>query len=97
MLPDPIGEIMMDDTRPNGLRIIKRRVPIGVVGIIYESRPNVTSDAFAIAFQSSNAVILKGGSDAIHSNMAVTRAIRILSRGIEGTPELPPLIPLDQD
>lgn len=75
-LPDPVGEILSENVRPNGLRIVKKRVPIGVVGIIYEARPNVTSDAFSIAFKSSNAVILKGGSDAIFSNAAVTDALR---------------------
>ena len=62
-LPDPIGEVMEEFTRPNGMRIKKVRVPMGVVGIIYESRPNVTPDAFALTFKSGNAVILKGGSD----------------------------------
>ncbi|MDD2972442.1 MAG: glutamate-5-semialdehyde dehydrogenase [Lachnospiraceae bacterium] len=75
-LPDPIGEILDRIDRPNGLRIIKKRVPIGVIGIFYESRPNVTADAFALCFKSGNAVILKGGSDAIHSNLAITNTIR---------------------
>jgi len=75
-LADPIGELMESIERPNGLHIEKRRVPIGVIGIIYESRPNVTADAFALCFKSGNAVILKGGSDAIHSNQAITEVIR---------------------
>lgn len=75
-LEDPVGELMTEDVRPNGLRIEKRRVPIGVIGIIYEARPNVTLDAFALCFKTSNAVILKGGSDAIHSNQAITAMIR---------------------
>ena len=75
-LPDPIGELMETVERPNGLVIEKRRVPMGVIGIIYESRPNVTADAFALCFKSGNAVILKGGSDAIYSNMAITGVIR---------------------
>lgn len=75
-LPDPIGEIMESFTRPNGLKIEKRRVPLGVIGIIYESRPNVTADAFGLCFKAGNAVILKGGSDAIHSNLAITEVIR---------------------
>lgn len=75
-LPDPVGEILSEEVRPNGLRILKKRVPIGVIGIIYEARPNVTLDAFALCFKTSNAVILKGGSDAIHSNQAITDAIR---------------------
>ena len=64
-LPDPVGEILDTFTRPNGLVISKRRVPLGVIGIIYESRPNVTADAFGLCFKAGNAVILKGGSDAI--------------------------------
>ena len=75
-LPDPVGEILDDRTLDNGLRLVKRRVAIGVIGIIYEARPNVTSDAFGIGFKSGNAVILRGGSDAIHSNAAVTDALR---------------------
>lgn len=76
MLPDPIGEVLENIERPNGLQIEKRRVPMGVIGIIYESRPNVTADAFGLCFKSGNAVILKGGSDAICSNMAITKVIR---------------------
>ena len=75
-LPDCIGEVMETFTRPNGMAIEKRRVPIGVIGIIYESRPNVTADAFGLCFKTGNAVILKGGSDAIHSNTAITKVIR---------------------
>lgn len=60
-LPDPVGEIIETIERPNGLRIEKRRVPMGVIGMIYESRPNVTADAFGLCFKSGNAVILKGG------------------------------------
>ncbi len=75
-LPDPIGEVLSTTTRPNGLLISKVRVPLGVIGIIYESRPNVTADAFGLCFKSGNAVILKGGSDAITSNIAITASIR---------------------
>ena len=75
-LPDPVGECMEKTERPNGLSISKVRVPMGVIGIIYESRPNVTADAFGLCFKTGNAVILKGGSDAIHSNMAITEVIR---------------------
>lgn len=75
-LPDPIGDEMEAFVRPNGLKISRVRVPLGVIGIIYESRPNVTADAFALCFKAGNAVILKGGSDAIHSNMAITDSIR---------------------
>ncbi len=75
-LDDPIGEVLSMSKRPNGLTIGKRRVPIGVIGIIYEARPNVTSDAFALCFKTSNATILKGGSDAINSNRAIVKVIR---------------------
>ncbi len=75
-LPDPIGEVMETFKRPNGLLIEKRRVPLGVIGIIYESRPNVTADAFGLCFKAGNAVILKGGSDALKSNLAISSVIR---------------------
>lgn len=75
-LEDPVGEVLETFTPANGLRISKRRVPLGVIGIIYESRPNVTADAFGLCFKAGNAVILKGGSDALKSNMAVTASIR---------------------
>lgn len=74
-LEDPIGHVDEAWVRPNGLRIAKRRVPLGVIGIIYESRPNVTSDAAALCLKSGNAVLLRGGSDAINSNMAIERAL----------------------
>ena len=70
-LPDCIGETMEHFERPNGLKIDKVRVPLGVIGIIYEARPNVTADAFGLCLKTGNAVILKGGSDAIHSNIAI--------------------------
>ena len=75
-LDDPIGAVTDMRRRPNGLLIGKKVVPIGVIGIIYEARPNVTADAFALTFQTGNAVILKGGSDAIDSNTAITRVLR---------------------
>ncbi|MBO7387851.1 MAG: glutamate-5-semialdehyde dehydrogenase [Lachnospiraceae bacterium] len=75
-LDNPKGRIIESFTRPNGMMIDKVRVPFGVIGIIYESRPNVTADAFALCFKTGNAVILKGGSDAINSNMAITKAIK---------------------
>ena len=75
-LDDPIGEVLGMKKRPNGLMIGQKRVPLGVVGIIYEARPNVTADAFALCFKTGNVVILKGGSDAIHSNMAITKVLR---------------------
>lgn len=75
-LEDPIGEVTGMKCRPNGLRIGQKRVPLGVIGIIYEARPNVTADAFALCFKTGNVVILKGGSDAIHSNIAIVASIR---------------------
>lgn len=85
-LEDPVGEMISMKTTPNGLQIGQKRVPIGVIGIIYESRPNVTADAFALCFKTGNAVILRGGSDAIHSNMAIVAVIRNALLG-EGLPE----------
>ena len=75
-LDDPIGEVTGMKKRPNGLLIGQKRVPLGVIGIIYEARPNVTADAFALCFKTGNVVILKGGSDAIHSNEAIVNRIR---------------------
>lgn len=74
-LDDPIGEVMGMKLRPNGLKIGQMRVPLGVIGIIYESRPNVTADAFSLCFKTGNAVILRGGSDAIHSNLCIGEII----------------------
>lgn len=76
-LKDPVGELVSMEKRPNGLEIMNRRVPLGVIGIIYESRPNVTADAFGLCFKTGNAVILKGGSDALNSNIAITKLLRI--------------------
>ncbi len=75
-LDDPVGEVLSMKKRPNGLLIGEKRVPLGVVGIIYESRPNVTADAFGLCFKTGNAVILKGGSDALRSNLAIASVIR---------------------
>lgn len=75
-LEDPIGEVLSMKKRPNGLLIGQKRVPLGVVGIIYEARPNVTADAFALCFKTGNAVILRGGSDALNSNRALVSCIR---------------------
>ena len=75
-LDDPIGEVLSMKKRPNGLMIGKKRVPLGVVGMIYEARPNVTVDAFGLCFKTGNAVILKGGSDAIYSNIAIVSVIQ---------------------
>lgn len=75
-LPDPTGVVLETFERPNGMIIDKCSVPLGVIGIIYESRPNVTADAFGLTFKSGNVVILKGGSDAINSNIAITKCIK---------------------
>lgn len=75
-LPDPVGELLSEWSRPNGLHMRKVRVPIGVIGIIFESRPNVTSDAAALCFKTGNATILRGGSEAIESNTALAAALQ---------------------
>ncbi len=75
-LDDPIGEVMSLKPRPNGLLIGQKRVPLGVVGMIYEARPNVTADAFGLCFKTGNSVILKGGSDALRSNQAIVRCLK---------------------
>jgi glutamate-5-semialdehyde dehydrogenase len=75
-LPDPVGQVLDDWDRPNGIRIEQVRVPIGTIGIIYESRPNVTADAAALCFKTGNATILRGGSEAIHSNRAIATALQ---------------------
>src|SRR5438067_1334315 len=75
-LEDPVGKVIAEWTRPNGLHISKVRVPIGVIGIIYESRPNVTSDAAVLCTKTGNAVILRGGSESIRSNIAIAEALR---------------------
>ena len=75
-LPDPVGDIVSQTVRPNGLRIAQIRQPLGVVGIIYESRPNVTADAAALCLKSGNACILRGGSEAFHTNMEIAQIFR---------------------
>ena len=80
-LPDPVGEVIDTSSRPNGLRLSRVRVPIGLIGIIYESRPNVTADAAALCLRSGNAVLLRGGSEAVHSNRAIHAA---LAKGLDG-------------
>jgi glutamate-5-semialdehyde dehydrogenase len=75
-LPDPIGEVIHGTVRPNGLEILKKRVPLGVIGIIFESRPNVTADAAGLCVKSGNACILRGGSEAVNSNIAIAKLFR---------------------
>ena len=83
-LPDPVGEVISTDTRPNGLVLSRVRIPIGLIGIIYESRPNVTADAAALCLRSGNAVLLRGGSEAVQSNQAIHAALvkGLVSEGI---------------
>lgn len=81
-LPDPVGEVVAMWTRPNGLEIGQRRVPLGVIGMIYEARPNVTCDAAGLCIKSGNAVVLRGGSKAIHSDTAIVKALK---SGLQGT------------
>ena len=85
-LPDPVGEISEVRERPNGMKVGRMRVPLGVIGIIYESRPNVTADAAALCMKSGNACILRGGSESVHSNQAIARCVQLgLARA--GLPE----------
>lgn len=79
-LPDPVGQVIDRSERPNGLKLSRVRIPIGLIGIIYESRPNVTADAAALCLRSGNAVLLRGGSEALHSNRAIQSA---MARGLE--------------
>ena len=85
-LNDPVGDVLSSVERPNGMVVTKRRVPMGVVGIIYESRPNVTADAFGLCFKTGNVCVLKGGSDAIHSNIAIVSIIKE-ALAVHGLPE----------
>ena len=85
-LPDPVGEISDLNYRPSGIQVGRMRVPLGVVGIIYEARPNVTADAAGLCLKSGNAAILRGGSEAIHSNQAVGACVHEGLRGA-GLPE----------
>ena len=92
-LPDPVGEVSKMWNRPNGLTVGKMRIPLGVIGIIYESRPDVTSDAAGLCLKAGNAVILRGGSEAIHSNLAIVELLQkvcreqgIPDRGIQALP-----------
>ncbi len=86
-LDDPVGEVLGMKLRPNGLLIGQKRVPLGVVGIIYESRPNVTADAFGLCFKTGNVVILKGGSDAVNSNIAIVSCIQDSLKALNLNPD----------
>src|SRR5215813_10475218 len=85
-LPDPVGQVVRSWRRPNGLLVEKRRIPLGVILMVYESRPNVTTDAFALCLRAGNAVILRGGSEAFHTNQALGD---VIGDGLEGA-GLPP-------
>ncbi|HKZ46199.1 MAG TPA: aldehyde dehydrogenase family protein, partial [Thermodesulfobacteriota bacterium] len=85
-LSDPVGEVTRMWKRPNGLLVGKMRIPLGVIGIIYEARPNVTADAAALCLKSGNAVILRGGSEAINSNLAIAKVLQDACRK-EGIPD----------
>ena len=85
-LSDPVGEISESVVRPNGLRVSRMRIPLGVIAMIYESRPNVTVDAAALCIKAGNAVVLRGGSEAIHSNLALGEVLRAAARDV-GVPE----------
>ena len=93
LLPDPVGEVIRAWTRPNGLKITKLRVPIGVVGIIFESRPNVTADAAVLCLKSGNACILRGGKESIHSNLAVAKALSAGAENAGLSPDVIQLVP----
>jgi glutamate-5-semialdehyde dehydrogenase len=91
--PDPVGEIVRMWTRPNGMRVGRMRIPLGVVGIIYESRPNVTADAGALCIKAGNGVILRGGSEAIHSNLAIVALFKEALRENSADEDIVNLIP----
>jgi glutamate-5-semialdehyde dehydrogenase len=93
-LPDPVGKITSMWRRPNGLLVGRMRIPLGVIGIIYESRPNVTADAAALCLKSGNAVILRGGSEAIHSNLAIASLLRRVLGGNSLPPAAVSIIPV---
>lgn len=80
-LPSPLGKLLMENVRPNGMKISKISVPFGVVGIIYEARPNVSFDVFSLCLKSGNACVLKGGTDAYNSNLAIVTLIRSVLNG----------------
>lgn len=92
-LPSPLGRVLSESERPNGLKITRMSVPFGVIGIIYEARPNVTFDVFSLCFKSGNACILKGGSDAIYSNTAITGIIRDVLQKNKIDPDVLILLP----
>ena len=96
-LPNPVGRILKEEIRPNGLKIKKITVPFGVIGIIYEARPNVTFDVFALCFKSGNACVLKGGGDANYSNIAITSIIQKVLKQFEIDENIVTLLPTGRD
>ena len=96
-LPNPVGRILKEEVRPNGLKIKKITVPFGVIGIIYEARPNVTFDVFALCFKSGNACVLKGGSDAIYSNIAIVSIIQKVLKRFEIDENIVTLLPTGRE
>jgi glutamate-5-semialdehyde dehydrogenase len=97
LLPSPVGRVLMETVRPNGLKISKITVPFGVIGIIYEARPNVTFDVFSLCLKSGNACILKGGSDAIDSNTILVKIIREVLRKFEIDENVLTLLPVGRE
>ena len=87
LLPDPIGERFDARTLPSGVRVERRRVPLGVIGCVYESRPNVTTDIAALCLKSGNAVVLRGGKEAVHSNAAVVALVRSALEEADAAPD----------
>ena len=96
-LPSPLGKVLSEHTRPNGMRIRKVTVPFGVIGVIYEARPNVTFDVFSLCFRSGNACVLKGGSDADESNRALVSIIQDVLREEQVSPAVCTLLPPDRE
>jgi glutamate-5-semialdehyde dehydrogenase len=96
-LPSPVGRILLETIRPNGMTIRKISVPFGVIGIIYEARPNVTFDVFSLCFKSGNVCLLKGGSDAVHSNRALVSIIQNVLGKHAINPSVCTLLPAGQD
>lgn len=96
-LKSPVGEMLSETVRPNGIKITKVRVPFGVIGVIYEARPNVSFDVFSLCFKSSNACLLKGGSDARHSNEAIVGIIREVIAGEGLNPDAVTLLPAERE
>ena len=96
-LPSPVGTIMSENIRPNGLKIIKRRVPFGLIGVIFEARPNVCLDVFSLCFKSGNVCILKGGSDAEFSNIAIVKIIQDVLKKYTVPAECCTLLPVDRE